>query len=96
VTGNYKGAIEQWIKNEELLGNEQRAKDLRKVFEKSGYSGYLRKDATNKEDAGDFYDAASDYALLGERDAALTTLQKAAEPANRFLHAGSLVGQHPF
>jgi serine/threonine protein kinase/tetratricopeptide (TPR) repeat protein len=25
VTGNYKGAIDQWVKNEQVLGNEQRA-----------------------------------------------------------------------
>jgi serine/threonine protein kinase/tetratricopeptide (TPR) repeat protein len=79
VQGNYKGAIAQWIKNEEVLGNEQRAQELSSVFEKLGYSGYLRKDARDKEDAGDFYDAASDYALLGEKDAALALLEKAAD-----------------
>jgi tetratricopeptide (TPR) repeat protein len=79
VTGNYKGAMEQWIKNEQVLGNEKRAKELRDVFEKSGYPGYLRKDAKDKEAGGDFYDAASDYALLGEKDAALTALERAAD-----------------
>jgi tetratricopeptide (TPR) repeat protein len=79
VTGNYKGAIEQWVKNEQALGNEQRAKEIRQIFEKSGYPGYLRRDAKDKEAAGDFYDAASDYALLGEKDAALTALERAAD-----------------
>jgi tetratricopeptide (TPR) repeat protein len=79
VTGNYKGAIEQWVKNEQTLGNEQRAKEILQVFEKSGYPGYLRRDAKDKEAAGDFYDAASDYALLGEKDAALTALERAAD-----------------
>jgi len=79
VTGNYKGAMEQWMKNEEVLGNEKRAKELREVFERSGYPGYLRKDAKDKEAGGDFYDAASDYALFGEKDAALTALERAAD-----------------
>jgi serine/threonine protein kinase len=79
VTGNYQGAIEQWIKNEQVLGNERRAKELKQVFENAGYPGYLRKDAKDKEAGGDFYDAASDYALLGEKDAALTALERAAD-----------------
>jgi tetratricopeptide (TPR) repeat protein len=79
VTGNYKGAMEQWIKNEQVLGNEKRAKELRGVFERSGYPGYLRKDAKDKEAGGDFYDAASDYALLGEKDAAFKALERAAD-----------------
>jgi len=49
VTANYGAAIEQWIRNEEALGNEKRAKELRVVFEKSGYRGYLRKDAKEKK-----------------------------------------------
>lgn len=79
ITGNYKGAIGQWIKNEKVLGNEQRAEEIRHVYEKSGYPGYLRKDAKDKEAQGDFYDAASDYALLGEKDSALMALERAAD-----------------
>src|SRR4029077_15192273 len=79
VTGNYNGAIEQWIKNEQAQGNERRAKELREIFEKSGYPGYLRRAARDKEAADNFYDAASDYALLGEKDAALTALERAAD-----------------
>jgi tetratricopeptide (TPR) repeat protein len=77
VTGNYKGAIEQWVRNEQVLGNEQRAKELRQIFEKSGYRAYLMKDAKDKEAAGDFYDAAADRALLGAKDAALAVLERA-------------------
>jgi hypothetical protein len=58
VAGNYNGAIEQWVNNEQVLGYEQRAKELRLVFEKAGYHGYLRKDAKDKEVEGDYYDAA--------------------------------------
>jgi serine/threonine protein kinase/tetratricopeptide (TPR) repeat protein len=78
LTGNYKGAIEQWVKNEQVLGNNHRAEELRQVFEKSGYSGYLRKDAKDKEAEGNYYDAACDYALLGEKDTALAALERAA------------------
>jgi TolB-like protein/DNA-binding winged helix-turn-helix (wHTH) protein len=78
VTGNYKGAMEQWIKKEQVLGNEKRAGELRQVFEKTGYPGYLRKDAKDNEAGGEFYDAANDYALLGDKDAAFTALERAA------------------
>jgi eukaryotic-like serine/threonine-protein kinase len=78
VTGNYQGAIEQWVKNEQDLGNERRAKAVRQIFDRSGYRAYLRMDAKDKEARGDYYDAAADYALLGEKDVALTELEQAA------------------
>jgi hypothetical protein len=78
VTGNYRGAIEQWVKNEHVLGNEKRATELKEVFEKSSYSAYLRKDAKDSDAAGDYFGAAKDYALLGEKDAAFALLQRAA------------------
>jgi len=78
ITRNYKGAIEQWIKNEQVLGNEQRAKELEQVFVNAGYPGYLKKDAKEKEAANNFYPAATDYALLGDKDAAFTALERAA------------------
>jgi tetratricopeptide (TPR) repeat protein len=77
VTGNYNGAIEQWVRNEQVLGNEQRTEELRLVFEKTGYRGYLRKDAKDKEVESDYYDAACDYAMLGEKDASLVALARA-------------------
>jgi hypothetical protein len=51
---------------------------VKRVFEKSGYQGYLRKNAKDNEQAGDFYEAAHDYILLGEKDAAFANLEKAA------------------
>jgi len=78
TTGNYKGAMEQWIRAEQVLGDEQRAKELKQVFENAGYPGYLKKDAKDSEAAADFYIAASDYALLGDKDAALADLERAA------------------
>ena len=79
VTGNYKGAIEQWVKNELVLGNTLRAEEVRRSFEQSGYPGYLKKDVKDKEAAGDYYDVASDFALLGEKDAAFSALERAAD-----------------
>ena len=75
--GNYKQAMDQWIKVEHLQGRDARAQELKQVFEKSGYTGYLRKDTRDKEAAGDPYGAAADYAMLGEKDAAFTALEKA-------------------
>jgi tetratricopeptide (TPR) repeat protein len=75
--GNYKKAMEEWITNQQLQGHEARAKGLMQAFEKSGYPGYLRKDAKDLETEGDYYDAAEDYALLGQRDAAFALLEKA-------------------
>jgi adenylate cyclase len=80
--GNYKQAMDQYVKFEELEGHESRAKELREVFEKSGYKGYLRKDAKDNEAQGDHYPAACDYAMLGEKDAAFAALEKAAAAGN--------------
>jgi tetratricopeptide (TPR) repeat protein len=77
TTGDYKAAMEQWIKAEQLRGNEKRAGELREVFEKSGYRGYVRKEAKDREAAGDFYNAATLFAFLGERDAAFKDLERA-------------------
>jgi TolB-like protein/tetratricopeptide (TPR) repeat protein len=75
--GNYQQAMEQWIKIEQLQGHEARARELRQVYEKSGYTGYLRKDAKDRERKGDYYYAAEDHAMLGEKDAAFAALEKA-------------------
>jgi adenylate cyclase len=77
ATGDYKGAMEQWIKAEQMRGNEKRAEELREVFEKSGYRGYVRKDAKDHEVAGDFYNAAVRFAFIGEKDAAFKDLELA-------------------
>jgi len=79
VTGNYKGAIEQWVKNELVLGNTVRAEEVRRSFEQFGYPGYMKKDVKDKEAAGDYYDVASDFALLGDNDAAFSALERAAD-----------------
>jgi len=70
--------MEQWIKVEQLSGGEARAKELKEVFEKSGYKGALRKFAKDAEAEGHYFNAASYYAQLGEKDAAFAALEKAA------------------
>ena len=75
--GDYKKAMTQFIKDEQLRGHETRAKELMQVFEKSGYPGYLKKDAKDNEAEGDYFDAADDYAMLGQKDAAFAALEKA-------------------
>jgi serine/threonine protein kinase/tetratricopeptide (TPR) repeat protein len=75
--GNYKQAIEQWIKAIQLSGGEERAKEMKEVFEKSGYKGVLRKFAKDSEAEGQPYSAAVSYAKLGEKDAAFAALEKA-------------------
>jgi TolB-like protein/Tfp pilus assembly protein PilF len=78
ATGNHKAAIEQWIKYARLVGDERHADEERQIFEKAGYPGYLRKDAKDGEAEGNFYGAATDYALLGDKDNALRNLNRAA------------------
>ena len=80
--GNYKQAMEQWIKADQLRGHEARAHELGKVFEKSGYTGYLRKNAKDSEAEGDHYGAAVGYAMLGEKNAAFAALEKAVAAGN--------------
>ena len=80
--GNYKQAMEQWIKAEQLKGHQARAHELGQVFEKSGYTGYLRKNAKDSEAGGDHYGAAVVYAMLGEKDAAFAALEKAVAAGN--------------
>jgi eukaryotic-like serine/threonine-protein kinase len=80
--GNYKQAMDQRIKALHLWGDDVRAKELRETFEKLGYKGVLRKDAKFCEAADDPYHAASDYAMLGEKDAAFAALEKAAAAGN--------------
>ncbi len=54
-----------------------------RTFKKSGYKGYLSKDARDNEAEGNHYrgglapSTAADYAMLGEKDAAFAALDKA-------------------
>jgi hypothetical protein len=75
--GNYKQAMEQWVKVEQLRGHDNHSKELMHLFEKSGYAVYLRQDAREAEAQGDYREVAGDYAMLGEKDAAFAALEKA-------------------
>ena len=74
---NYKLAMEQWTKLAKLGGREQYATEIMRVFEQSGYKGYLLKDAKDMETEGDYNSAAGDYAILGDKNAAFAVLEKA-------------------
>ena len=50
---------------------------MRQAFEKSGYGGYLRKEAAQCEARGNYECVATDYAVLGDKDAAFAALEKA-------------------
>ena len=80
--GSYKQAIEQFIKADLAYGFGEGAKGLREAFAKSGYKGALIKDAKDSEAAGRPYDAATSYAMLGERDTAFAALEQAAAAGN--------------
>jgi hypothetical protein len=70
--------MEQWIKFEKLEGNEERAKELTEIFEKSGYNGVIREFAKVGDAQRFYYFAAACHAMLGEKDAAFAALEQAA------------------
>ena len=74
---NYKEAMKQWSTVAKLDGHDDLAKEMMKTFEKSGYRGFLKKDATFSEAQNDYAAAAGDYAILDAKDAAFTALEKA-------------------
>jgi non-specific serine/threonine protein kinase len=76
-TGNYKEAMEQWAKVAKLNGDDKYAKEITQAFKTSGYSGFLKKDAAYNEAQHDYYSAAGDYAMLGDKNAAFANLNKA-------------------
>ncbi|MGB6383873.1 MAG: protein kinase [Terriglobales bacterium] len=75
--GNYPQAIEQWVRGDQLKGNEAVSAEDRRVFDESGYVGFQHYRARREEAEGDYSGAAEDYAQLGERDAAFRVLEKA-------------------
>jgi eukaryotic-like serine/threonine-protein kinase len=83
--GDYKNAMVQWVRSQELRGRHARAEELRKAFEKSGYKGYLRKDASYCEVLGDYECVASNYATLADKDAAFAALEKAFATRSQML-----------
>jgi len=74
--GNYKTAMEQWVKIERLRGHEARANELMGIFKKEGYTGYLRRTAKDGSAEGDYDLSAGNYAMLNEKDTAFAALEK--------------------
>jgi len=74
---DYSKATETWIRYEELNGHHGRAKEIRRIFETEGYSGYLRWDAKDSLAGGDDYGAAVEFAMLGDKEAAFAALERA-------------------
>ena len=75
--GNNKEAMQQWTQLARIHGDDKYATEIMKVFQKSGYNGYLREDAKDSEATGDYSAAAADYAMLGDKNAAFAALEKA-------------------
>ncbi len=83
VKGDFKAAVEQWVKVSEVSGDEHRAKEIRRIFEREGYTGYLRFYAKENERTNDIYDAADAYALLGDKNAAFDALNRSVDAGQR-------------
>ena len=75
--GTYDDAIAQWIKLARLNGDEGRANTIAGVYQREGYRGYLKYDAQSSFADGNYDSCASDYALLGNKNAAFASLEKA-------------------
>jgi hypothetical protein len=65
-------------------GIEERAEQVLQIFKKKGSPGYLSKDPEIYEAERDVYDAATDHALLGEKDAAFADLEKPLTKASKW------------
>ena len=76
-TGDHKKEVEQRIKLQQLTGDQARAMQLQNVFEKEGYGAFLRETARREQAEGNYDDAAGDYAMLGDKNAAFAALDKA-------------------
>ncbi len=75
--GDYNKAVEQYLRYEHLSGRDARAEKLKQVFNQSGYAAFAREYARQEDADGDYGDAADDYALLGDKNAAFAELEKA-------------------
>jgi DNA-binding winged helix-turn-helix (wHTH) protein/TolB-like protein len=71
--GDYKQAILDWTEAARLGGNKA---PLKRVYDDSGYRGFLKEAAKYQESRGRYYYAAREYARLGDNDAAVADLEK--------------------
>jgi tetratricopeptide (TPR) repeat protein len=83
--GDHQKEVEQRIKLEQLDGNETRAKQMENIFNKRGYEAFLREIARLEEAEGHHDDAAGDYAVLGNKNAAFAALEKEFPQRTGFL-----------
>jgi len=75
--GDHRKEVDQWVKLFRLRGQQVKANEELRAFEKGGYSAFLRTDIRFGEANGNYDDAAGDYAQLGDKDAAFAALEKA-------------------
>jgi eukaryotic-like serine/threonine-protein kinase len=75
--GDHQKEVDQRIKLARLNGEQEVAKQLANVFKKDGYEALLRETARREQAEGDYDDAAGDYAILGDKNAAFAALEKA-------------------
>jgi serine/threonine protein kinase/tetratricopeptide (TPR) repeat protein len=75
--GKYRQAVEEWAKMARLVGDEAYAREILQTFDKGGYKAFLIVEARLNETNHAYDDAAANYALLGEKDAAFAALEKA-------------------
>jgi Tfp pilus assembly protein PilF len=76
AVGDHRKEVDQWVKLSRLQGQQVRANEELRAFEKGGYSAFLRTDIRFDEADGSYHDAAGDYAQLGDKDAAFAALEK--------------------
>ena len=78
--GDFHGAIEEYAKFQELIGEDRNAAIIRESFEKGNFKGFLRTMVgENRPSNATPYSVATWYAMLGEKDKAFAELNKAYE-----------------
>jgi len=87
VTGNHAASVEERAKVSEIDGDNQRAAGLRESFVNGGWEGYLRYSMGDQSPAAAAYSLAFFHAALGEKDKAVTELNRSLENRDYFICA---------
>jgi len=84
--GNYAESVEEFAKEQELIGEPQNAVLIRESFARGGWQGFLRA-MTGESRPSNLasYRAATFHAALGEKDKAFAELNKAYENREFFM-----------
>jgi TolB-like protein/DNA-binding winged helix-turn-helix (wHTH) protein/Flp pilus assembly protein TadD len=86
LQGNYAGAIEEFAKSQEIIGERQNAALARESFAKGGWQEYLRAMTGKSQQVNlPLYTLATLHAALGEKNKAFAELEKAYENREHFL-----------